>query len=366
MNATTSFELRPTAHPLTAAERASRMQHLSFGRVFTEHMIQINYTEAGGWGRGVLQPYGPLQLFPASSVLHYGQAIFEGFKAYRQPDGGIKTYRPESNARRFNGSARRLAMPELPVELFVEAADTLIRQDRAWVPSAIGESLYLRPLMIATETALGVRPSKEYEFILFGSPSGNYFPGGVKPVSVWISEEYARACPGGTGDAKCAGNYAASLIAQKQAQGEGCDQVVWLDAVHRQYIEEMGGMNIFFVYQEGDRTSLVTPELTGTLLEGVTRDGLLQLGHGLGYQVVERKITVEEWQADVRAGRMTEAFACGTAAVITPIGDVKSRRGNWSIRGGEIGPITMRLREMLLHVQHGLVPDRHAWMHTVV
>jgi branched-chain amino acid aminotransferase len=366
MTASTIFELHPVAQPLSEAERASRMQHLGFGRVFTEHMIQIAYTEERGWGQGVLSPYGPLPLYPASSVLHYGQAIFEGFKAYYQPDGGIKTYRPEANARRFNGSARRMAMPELPVELFIEAADTLIRQDRAWVPKDIGEGLYLRPLMIATEAALGVRPSKEYQFVLFASPSGDYFPSGVKPVSVWLSEEYARACPGGTGEAKCAGNYAASLLAQRQAQEEGCDQVVWLDSVHRRYIEEMGGMNIFFVYQEADRVTLVTPELTGTLLEGVTRDGLLQIGRGLGYTVVERKISVEEWQADVRSGRLTETFACGTAAVITPIGEVKSRKGSWVIRGGETGPVTKRLREELLHVQHGLTPDRHGWMHTVI
>ena len=366
MSTSTSFELRPTAHPLSDAERSNRMQHLGFGRVFTEHMIQIHYTEERGWCQGALIPYGPLELYPASSVLHYGQAIFEGFKAYRQPDGSIKTYRPEANARRFNASARRLAMPELPVELFIEAADILIRQDRAWVPHAIGESLYLRPLMIAIDTALGVRPSKEYEFVLFASPSGTYFPRGVKPVTVWLSEEYTRACPGGTGAAKCAGNYAASLVAQKQAHGEGCDQVVWLDAVHRRYIEEMGGMNIFFVYHEGDRVTLVTPELTGTLLEGVTRGSLLQVGRGLGYSVEERKISVEEWQAGVRNGRLTETFACGTAAVITPIGEVKSKRDGWLIRGGEIGPVTIRLREALLEVQHGLAPDSYGWMHTVI
>jgi branched-chain amino acid aminotransferase len=366
MTASTSFELRPTAHPLSDAERASRMQNLGFGRVFSEHMIQLSCMEGCEWEQGVLLPYGPLPIFPASSVLHYGQAIFEGFKAYRQPDGGIKTFRPEANARRLNGSARRLAMPELPVELFIEAADTLIRQDRAWVPNAVGESLYLRPLMIATDTALGVRPSRGYLFVLFGSPSGSYFPRGVKPVSVWLSEEFARACPGGTGEAKCAGNYAASLVAQREAHGEGCDQVVWLDAVHRRYIEEMGGMNIFFVYQEGDRVTLVTPELTGTLLEGVTRDALLQIGRGFGYNVVERKISVEEWQADVRSGRMTESFACGTAAVITPISEVKSKRASWVIRGGETGPVTARLREALLHIQHGLTPDRHGWMHTVI
>lgn len=365
MTAAPSFELRPTAHPLSDRERSQRLEHLSFGRVFTEHMIQIHYTEEGGWGRGVLEPYGPLQLFPASSVLHYGQAIFEGFKAYRQPDGGIKTYRPEENAQRFNKSAARLAMPDLPEELFIGAADTLVRQDQAWVPNAPGESLYLRPLMIAADTALGVRPSREYQFILFASPSGNYFPRGVTPVTVWISQDYTRACPGGTGEAKCAGNYAASLVAQRQAQSKGCDQVVWLDAVHHNYIEEMGGMNIFFVYKKGDRVTLVTPELTGTLLAGVTRSGLLELGPGLGFDVAERKISVEEWESDARAGRMIEAFACGTAAVITPIGEVKSQRGGWQMGNGQTGAVTAKLRETLLNIQHGVVPDRYGWMHTV-
>jgi branched-chain amino acid aminotransferase len=366
MTSASSFELHPTAHPLSNAERAERMRSPAFGRVFTEHMIQIQYVEEHGWGRGALVPYGPIQIFPATSVLNYGQAIFEGFKAYRQPDGGIKTYRPEMNARRFNRSARRLAMPEMPEALFIEAADTLIRQDRAWVPDATGESLYLRPLMIATDSSLGVRASTEYQFIVFASPAGNYFPRGPTPVTVWISEEYVRACPGGTGFAKFAGNYAASLVGQQQAQAEGCDQVVWLDAVHRCYIEEMGGMNIFFVYREGDNITLVTPELTGTLLEGVTRDSLLKLAPSLGYDVAERKISAEEWAADARSGRMTESFACGTAAVITPIGGVKSSRGTWAIGGGKTGVVTSKLRESLLSIQHGRAPDPHGWMHTVV
>jgi branched-chain amino acid aminotransferase len=224
----------------------------------------------------------------------------------------------------------------------------------------------MRPLMIATEPALGVRPSNEYLFILLASPSGAYFPAGVKPVTVWISDDYVRAAPGGTGFAKCAGNYAASLVAQRQAQGEGCDQVVWLDAVHRKYIEEMGGMNIFFVYQEKGETVLVTPELTGTLLPGITRDSLLQLAREQGFRAEERKITVDEWRADIQSGRMTEAFACGTAAVITPVGQVKSRHGNWSMNKGETGPVAAKLRETLLNLQHGLAPDPHGWMKKIV
>ena len=353
------------AEPLPAAERAKRMQNPGFGKVFTEHMVVIPYTEGAGWGRGTLKPYGPITLDPAASVLHYGQAIFEGFKAYRQPDGHIKCFRPEANAERFNTSAARLAMPALPVDLFVEAAETLIRQERDWVPSAIGESLYLRPFMIATEAALGVKPSKEYLFLLIASPAGAYFPQGVKPVTVWISDTYVRAAPGGTGFAKCAGNYAASLIAQKEASAKGCDQVVWLDAVHREYVEEMGGMNIFFVYQENGETVVVTPELTGTLLPGVTRRTLLELAKGLGFKAEERRISVSEWDAALKEGRMTEAFACGTAAVITPIGTVKSTHGEWKINNGETGPIAVKLRDALLNLQHGVVPDTHGWMHEI-
>ena len=362
----TSLDLHPRTQVMSDAERAERMKNPGFGKVFTEHMVVIPYKDGSGWGRGALKPYGPLMLDPAASVLHYGQAIFEGFKAYAQPDGGVKTFRPSANAQRFARSAKRLAMPELPEELFIEAADTLIRQDRAWVPSAVGESLYMRPLMIATEAALGVRPSHAYEFVLFASPAGAYFPKGVKPVTVWISEDYVRAAPGGTGFAKCAGNYAASLVAQAQAQEQDCDQVVWLDAVHREYIEEMGGMNIFFVYEEAGRSIIVTPELTGTLLPGITRDSLLQMARELGYDAEERKITVAEWKAAVAEGRMTEAFACGTAAVITPIGAVKSKRGNWEINEGQTGPVAAKLREALLNLQHGLAPDTHGWMHTVI
>jgi branched-chain amino acid aminotransferase len=361
-----TIDLQPAIETLSDAERAKRMTNPGFGRVFTEHMVVISYKEGEGWGRGLLKPYGPIQLDPAASVLHYGQAIFEGFKAYHQHGGGVKSYRPEANARRFNASAKRLAMPELPESRFIEAADTLIRQERKWVPTAVGESLYLRPLMIATEGALGVRPSHEYQFILFASPSGAYFPQGVKPVTVWISDDYVRAAPGGTGFAKCAGNYAASLVAQRQAHEEGCDQVVWLDAVTREQIEEMGGMNIFFVYHEAGKNTLVTPKLTGTLLPGITRESLLQLAKDLGMEAEERTITVSEWRDAIASGRMTESFACGTAAVITPIGEVKSSRGGWTIHLKQTGPVAARLREALLNLQHGLAPDAHGWMHKVL
>jgi branched-chain amino acid aminotransferase len=359
------FDLRPLAEPLSPEQRLERMSNLGFGRVFTEHMVTVEYEDGAGWGRGALVPYRSIELDPAASVLHYGQAIFEGFKAYRQADGGVCTFRPDANARRFAASARRLAMPELPEDLFVEASDVLIRQEQGWVPPAVGESLYLRPLMIATEAALGVRPAKRYLFLLFGSPSGAYFPKGIRPVSVWISTDYTRAAPGGTGEAKCSGNYAASLVAQQEANRQGCEQVVWLDAKERRHIEEMGGMNLFFVYSVGGKTKLVTPRLTGTLLPGVTRDSLLKLAVDLGYEVEEGTLSVDQWRADIQSGAMTEVFACGTAAVITPVGQVKSKVDAWTIGDGETGPVAARLRAALLDIQHGRSADPYGWMHRV-
>lgn len=363
--ATTQFVLQP-APPKSEDERSSLMQNLGFGSVFTENMVRISYHVDRGWFDPTLVPFAPIQMSPAASVLHYGQAIFEGFKAYRQKDGGICTFRPSENGKRFQSSADRLAMPALPIELFVEAADTLIRQDHVWVPPAVGESLYLRPLMIASEAALGVRPSREYIFLLFASPAGAYFRHGVKPVTVWVSRDYVRAAKGGTGHTKCAGNYAASLVAQRQALENGCDQVIWLDAKERELIEEMGGMNLFFVYQDGKKTRLVTPSLSGSLLPGVTRDSLLQLARDLGYDAEEATLSMTQVEADVESGALTEVFACGTAAVITPVGHVKSDKGAFSINNGQTGPIAERLRGALLDIQHGHAPDPHGWMHRVL
>jgi branched-chain amino acid aminotransferase len=363
---TAAFDVKPSPTPKSASEREAILKgSLGFGRVFTEHMVAIRYS-GGAWQRGELVPYAPITLDPAASVLHYGQAIFEGFKAYRQPDGSVATFRPEANGKRFAASARRLAMPELPVELFVGAADVLLKHEQAWVPSGAGESLYLRPLMIATEAALGVKPAKEYLFLLFGSPSGDYFPQGVKPISLWLCTDYVRAAPGGTGEAKCAGNYAASLVAQQKAIDEGCVQVIWLDAVERKWIEEMGGMNLFFVYKTASGHKLVTPQLTGTLLAGVTRDSLLKLAADLGYAVEERMVSVQDWEQGLKDGSLLEVFACGTAAVITPVGEVKFDGGKWSINGGEFGPIARQLRERLLSIQYGASPDSHGWMHRVL
>jgi branched-chain amino acid aminotransferase len=361
-----SVSLKPTSQPLPAAQRDAVLADPGFGRSFTDHMVTARWAEGRGWYDAELVPYGPLSLDPATMALHYGQEIFEGLKAYRWADGRIASFRPEMNARRFNRSARRLAMPDLPEELFLESLEALVSQDRAWVPADPEMSLYLRPFMISTEVGLGVKPASSYLFLLIASPAGAYFRGGVQPVSVWLSTEYVRASPGGTGEAKCAGNYAASLIAQAQASQQGCDQVVWLDAAERRWVEEMGGMNLFFVYGSGDDARLVTPELTGALLPGVTRDSLLAVADDLGYPAEQARIDVDTWYADNESGRLTEVFACGTAAVITPVGQVKSATGGWEVGDGRPGPVTMRLREHLLDIQRGRTPDSHGWMRTLV
>ncbi|MFC1441090.1 branched-chain amino acid aminotransferase [Streptacidiphilus sp. N1-10] len=359
------IELKPSAHPLSDAERQARLANPGFGRYFTDNMVTIRWTEGRGWHDAQLVPYGPIELDPATAILHYGQSIFEGLKAYRTADGGIQTFRPYANAARFQASARRLAMAELPQETFVAAVEALVQQDQAWVPTGGEASLYLRPFMIATEVGLGVRPASEYLFMLIASPAGAYFPGGVEPVSVWLSEEYVRAAPGGTGAAKCGGNYAASLVAQAQAAQQGCDQVVWLDAIERRWIEEMGGMNLYFVFGEGEDARIVTPELSGSLLPGITRDSLLTIAADLGYATEERKISTDEWRDGNADGTLTEVFACGTAAVITPVGSVKSARGDWTVGDGTPGPVTMRLRESLLALQTGHREDTHNWMHRI-
>ncbi|MDK1476096.1 branched-chain amino acid aminotransferase [Streptomyces sp. 549] len=361
-----TFDLKPSSRPLADAEREAALADPGFGRHFTDHMVTIRWTEGRGWHDAQLEPYAPLQLDPANMTLHYGQAIFEGLKAFRQDDGSVALFRPDANARRFQRSARRLAMPELPEQTFVEACDLLVKQDLAWVPGVGEQSLYLRPFMFATEVGLGVRPANEYLFIVIASPAGPYFPGGVKPVSVWLSEEYVRAAAGGTGEAKCAGNYAASLVAQAEAARHGCEQVVWLDAVEHRWVEEMGGMNLYFVRGTGADATIVTPELTGTLLPGITRDSLLSVAADLGYGTAEVRLSTDDWKAGNADGSISEVFACGTAAAITPVGSVKSARAQWTIGDGQPGEITMRLREALLAIQTGRAADPHGWLHRVV
>lgn len=326
-----TFPVTPSAVPVSEECRAEILAAPGFGKHFTDHMAVATWTVDAGWHDAAVVPYGPLQLDPAAAVLHYAQEVFEGLKAYRHADGSVWTFRPEANAARMARSARRLALPEVDEATFLEAITQLIRADEAWVPTGGESSLYLRPFMVATEAFLGVRAAREVKFLVIASPAGSYFPGGVKPVSIWLSQNYTRAAFGGTGSAKCGGNYAASLVAQTEAAEHGCDQVCFLDAGERKYVEELGGMNLYFVHDDG---SIVTPELTGTILEGITRDSIVQLAKDLGHEVSERRVSIDEWREGVASGRITEVFACGTAAAVTPVGRLVSADGELVHGGG--------------------------------
>jgi branched-chain amino acid aminotransferase len=362
----TTIELKPTSEPLPQAQRAAILADPGFGRHFTDHMVTVKYTAGRGWHDAQLRPYGPIELDPATAALHYGQEVFEGLKAYRQPNGTVAAFRPWANAARLGRSARRLGMPQLAEGLFVEAIDALVRQDASWVPQDPEKSLYLRPFIFATETGLGVnRPAGEYLFVLIASPAGSYFGGVAKPVKVWLCEEYVRAAPGGTGEVKCAGNYAASFMAQAKAVEEGCDQVCWLDAHEHRYVEEMGSNNLFFVYGSGADARLFTPALNGAFLPGITRDSLLTVAADLAVPVEEGRISVAQWRSGVASGEITEVFGCGTAAVVTPVGAVKSKTDEFTIADGAPGALTMRLRNHLLGIQRGVVEDRHDWLHKI-
>jgi branched-chain amino acid aminotransferase len=359
------FEVRPSSARVPAAERERILEAPGFGQVFTDHMITLRWSAERGWHDGKLEPYGPFTLDPATAVFHYAQEFFEGLKAYRQDSGAIAMFRPEANAARFNAGARRMAMPELPESAFLRALELLVGQDRDWIPAGAGNSLYLRPFMIATQRGLGVNnPSSEYLFSVIASPSASYFGAG-KTVKVWLSEDYTRAAPGGTGAVKCGGNYAAAFLAQQQAVDKGCDQVVWLDAASHTWVEEMGGMNLYFVYGSGSSARIMTPALTGTLLPGITRDSLLRLAPTLGIPATEGRISVPEWRSACASGEISEVFACGTAAVITPVGSVLGESGGWTIGSGEPGPVSMRLRDELIGIQYGHRPDPFGWVYKV-
>lgn len=353
------FEVYPTSNATPDAERAAELEAPRFGTVFTDHMARITWTQGTGWHDRRVVEYGPLLLDPAAAVLHYAQEIFEGLKAYRHADGSVWTFRPEANAARFQRSARRLALPELSTEDFLGSLTALVREDIAWVPDKDGFSLYLRPFMYASETFLGVRASHEVEYLVIASPVGSYFADGVKPVSIWVAQDFHRAGKGGTGAAKCGGNYAASLLPQIEAYDHGCEQVAFLDAVEETYLEELGGMNLFVVRADG---TVETPELTGTILEGVTRSSILQLAADRGHKVVERKISLDELLSGIRDGSIAEVFACGTAAVITPIGQFKGEGFDVTVADGCAGELTMALREELTGIQTGQVEDRYGWL----
>jgi len=353
------FEIRRHPTPVTPAERAALLTNPGFGRVFTDHMVTIKYAEGKGWYDARVEARAPIPMDPATAVLHYAQEIFEGLKAYRWADGTVSLFRVDANANRFVESAKRMAMPPLPPELFVESIQQIVAVDREWIPTDAEGSLYLRPFQFASEAFLGVRPAKEYLYVLIASPVGAYFSGGVKPVSLWVSDEYTRAAPGGTGAAKCGGNYASSLVAQAQAMENDCDQVIFLDTTERKYVDELGGMNVFLVLDDG---TLVTPPLTGTILPGITRDSLLTMAAAEGRPVEERPISIAEWREGALSGRVAESFACGTAAVLTPIGTIKSVDGEFSITGGGTGPVTQKLRTALMDIQWGRASDPFAWV----
>src|SRR6195952_4608236 len=357
---TLKFDIQPTTKPTADKDREARLADPGFGRVFTDHMAIVRYSQAKGWHDARVESRANFPLDPATAVLHYAQEIFEGLKAYRR-DNGVNLFRPDANARRFRNSAERMAMAPLPEAVFIEAVEQLIRIGSAWVPGGEG-SLYLRPFMIASEIFLGVKPSAEYIFAVIASPVGSYFKGGPAPVSIWVSENFTRAAIGGTGAVKCGGNYAARLRAQAEAIEHGCDQVVFLDAVERRYIEELGGMNVFFVFDDG---SLLTPPL-GTILPGITRDSIIALAGDAGVVVREALYTIEQWRADAKSGKLKEAFACGTAAVISPIGKVCSASGDVVINGGEAGPVAMGLRKTLVDIQYGRIADPHNWIKKVL
>ncbi len=355
------FRISHNPAPVADEERSRLLRSPGFGRVFTDHMATIRYSETRGWHDAEVKPRGPITLDPAAAVFHYAQEVFEGLKAYRGADGRVLLFRPEENARRFQRSAERLAMPALPEDLFVEALEQIVRIDAAWIPDGDG-SLYLRPFMIATEVFLGVKPSAEYLFMVIASPVGSYFASKAEALTVWISLEHSRAALGGTGDAKCGGNYAASLVAQAEAVGHGCDQVVFLDAAERKWIEELGGMNVFFVFEDG---SMRTPPLGGTILPGITRDAVIALARARGLKVSEEPYSLPQWREDAAAGRLREVFACGTAAVVAAIGHVRSRDGDFAIGNGGEGALTVELRTELVDIQRGRSGDPYGWVRPV-
>jgi len=355
------FVVEPHSSPTPADQITDRLTNPVFGRVFTDHMVTIRWTEDKGWHDAKVGARRPFQIDPACAVLHYAQEIFEGMKAYRSDDGKISLFRPRENAKRFRASAARMSMADLPESVFLQAVGKLVDIDRAWIPGGDG-SLYIRPFMFAAETFLGVRAASEYIFCVIACPVGPYFKGGKSAVTVWVSDQYTRAAPGGTGSAKCGGNYAASLIAQTEASAKGCDQVVFLDAAEHRWIEELGGMNVFFVMDDG---SLLTPPLSGTILPGITRASIIELAKHEGLAVNEAPYEFAAWKADSASGRVKEAFACGTAAVVTAIGQVRYAGGEFTIGNGSEGDVTQRLRTLLTGIQRGKVADPFGWVHHI-
>lgn len=355
----------PAPAPVDDARLAGILANPGFGTHFTDHMFTVEWTPEEGWHDARIEPYGPISMDPAAAVLHYAQETFEGMKAYRHADGSVWSFRPEQNAERMARSSHRLALPVLPPEEFVQAVDALVEVDQRWVPDQEGEkSLYLRPFMFASEVFLGVRPAKHVTFMVIASPAGAYFKGGIKPVTLWLTEEYTRAGRGGMGAAKTGGNYASSLVAQQEASEHGCDQVVFLDAQEGRYVEELGGMNLYFVHRDGE---IVTPA-TGTILEGITRASIIELAQKRGHTVTERRFAIDEWRDGIASGAITEVFACGTAAVVTPVGALRWAGGEVPSATGDLeaGPVTTAVRQALVDIQYGRASDDFGWMHRIV
>ncbi|WP_405681093.1 branched-chain amino acid aminotransferase [Streptomyces sp. NBC_00048] len=334
----------------------------AFGEAFTNHMVVSSWRD-GSWEPPRLRPYGPLPMDPAMAGLHYGQVVFEGLKGHRLVNGGLGVFRPLEHARRFQRSARRLAMPEFPADLFVGAVEDLVREDGPGLPDDPALSLYLRPVLFASEASLALRPARAYTFVLLAFVTGAFFSDRTDPVRIWVSRDHVRAAPLGTGEVKCAGNYAASFLAQQEAAAQGCSQVLWLDPVEGTWVEEMGGMNVFFVHGTGEAAEVVTPARSGTILAGVTRDSVISLATRRGLRVREERIALEDLRERCLAGDVTEAFACGTAAVISPIGGFCDAGETWTVGDGRQGPVTKELRDELVSVHRGLSPDEEGWLH---
>jgi len=357
MSTSLRFAIHPSANPMSAEAREKILAAPGFGQYFTDHMALIQWHQDRGWHDAQITARRPFSLDPACAVLHYAQEIFEGLKAYPGGTDQALLFRPEQNARRLMRSAERM-----PEDAFLTAVEELVRIDMDWIPQGEGASLYLRPFMFASETFLGVRPAHEYTFCVIASPAGAYFSSRDKGVAIWVETQTSRAAPGGTGAAKCGGNYAGGLLAQARAAEKGCDQVVYLDSREQRWVEELGGMNVYFVMQDG---TLLTPPASDTILHGITRDALLTLARDLGLEPVERAYAFEEWQRDAASGKLTEVFACGTAAVITGIGTIRHAAGEFTLGDGSTGPVSKRLKTALTAIQRGQAPDTHGWVRQV-
>ncbi|WP_302133063.1 branched-chain amino acid aminotransferase [Thomasclavelia spiroformis] len=332
--------------------------NLGFGTYFTDHMFMMDYTEGIGWHDARIVPYAPIAMDPATMVLHYAQETFEGLKAYRNPKGEITLFRPEMNARRMINSNKRICMAELPEDMFVEAVEAIVKYEQDWIPTAKDTSLYIRPFMFASEASVGVHPAKSYTFVIILSPVGSYYPEGVNPVKIWVEDEYVRAVKGGTGFTKCGGNYAASIAAQVKAESHGYTQVLWLDGVHRKYVEEVGTMNVMFLIND----TVVTAPLEGSVLPGVTRDSIIHILKDWGYKVEERELSIDELMEAGHNGELKEAFGTGTAAVISPVGQLYYKGEEIVINDFKTGELTQKLYDTLTGIQWGGLEDKYGWV----